>query len=224
LQDLLGIVALESVRNKALIIGEDLGTVPPEVRDVLAKANVLSYRLLYFEKDGQRDFILPQDYPELALVTITTHDLPTLAGFWMHSDIKMREEAWMFANHEAVISASAEREADKRKLVGVLKTLALLPEGYEYDTDPYGEMSDEVHAAVMHFLAMTPAKLFLTSQEDLFRETDQQNLPGTISEYPNWSLKTKFTVKQLNSDPELRRFCEIFGKVVERSGRYKHVT
>jgi 4-alpha-glucanotransferase len=223
LQDLLRIVALESVRNKVLIIGEDLGTVPPQVRDVLAKTNILSYRLLYFEKDEQQNFILPQHYPELALVTITTHDLPTLAGFWMHNDIKIREEAWMFNNHEAVVSASDEREADKRKLVHVLKELALLPGTYENNTNTHGEITEEIHAAVMGFLAMTPAKLFLTSQEDLFKETNQQNLPGTISEYPNWSLKMKHTVTQLNSDPELRRFCEIFGKVVERSGRNKHV-
>jgi 4-alpha-glucanotransferase len=221
--DLLKIVLLESVRNKVLIIGEDLGTVPPQVRDVLAKAHVLSYRLLYFEKDGQQNFLLPRDYPELALVTVTTHDLPTLAGFWTHADIKIREEAWMFKNHDAVISASEEREADKRKLVAVLKDLELLPADYEYDTSTCGEMTDYIHAAVMGFLAMTPAKLFLASQEDLFKETDQQNVPGTISEYPNWSLKMKHTVEQLNNDPELKRFCEIFGKVVERSGRNKPV-
>lgn len=218
-QDLLRIVALESVRNKVLIIGEDLGTVPPRVRDELAKANVLSYRLLYFEKDEQQNFTLPQDYPELALVTITTHDLPTLAGFWMHTDIRIREKASAFNNPEAVIHASDEREADKRRLVAALKQLALLPEGCENNPNAHGEITDEIHSAVLGFLAMTPAKLFLANQEDLFMDTDQQNLPGTISEYPNWSLKMKHTVEQLNSDPELRRFCEVFGKVVERSGR-----
>jgi 4-alpha-glucanotransferase len=106
----------------------------------------------------------------------------------------------------------------------VLKELALLPGTYENNTTTHGEITEEIYAAVMGFLAMTPAKLFLASQEDLFKETNQQNLPGTISEYPNWSLKMKHTVTQLNSDPELRRFCEIFGKVVERSGRKKHVT
>ena len=223
LHDLLRIVALESVRNKVVIIGEDLGTVPPQLRDVLAKANVLSYRLLYFEKDGQQNFILPQDYPELALVTITTHDLPTLAGFWMHADIGIREEAGLFKHYDAVLSASDDREADKGRLVTVLKELGLLSGAYENDVDPYAEMTQEIHAAVMGFLAITPAKLLVISLEDLCKEAAQQNLPGTISEYPNWSLKTKHTVKQLRSDPEVRRFCEVFRKVVERSGRNKHV-
>jgi 4-alpha-glucanotransferase len=223
LDDLLRIVILESVRNQALIIGEDLGTVPAEVRNVLAKAYVLSYRLLYFEKNSHQDFILPKDYPKLALVAITTHDLPTLAGFWTHTDIKIREEAGMFNSREAVISASAERETDKKKLVAVLKALGLLPGGYAYTWNAREEMTDEVYTAIMGFLAMTPAKLFLVSCEDLFKETDQQNMPGTISEYPNWSLKMKHTVRELWRDPELRRFSEIFGKVVGRSGRNKHV-
>jgi 4-alpha-glucanotransferase len=223
-QDLLGIVLLESVRNKVLIIGEDLGTVPPHVRDVLAAANVLSYRLLYFEKDGQQNYLGPHDYPELALVTITTHDLPTLAGFWTHTDIKIREDAGMFKDHQAVINTSEEREADKRRLLAVLKDLELLPRDYTYDGNPQAEMTEDIHAAVFEFLAMTPAKVFLASQEDLFREKDQQNVPGTVSDYPNWSLKMPHTVKQLHSDPELRRLCEIFGKVAEKSGRTKHMT
>ncbi|MBW1741852.1 MAG: 4-alpha-glucanotransferase [Deltaproteobacteria bacterium] len=223
LHDLLGIVALESVRNKVVIVGEDLGTVPPQLRGVLAKANILSYRLLYFEKDEQQGFILPQNYPELALVTITTHDLPTLAGFWRHADIKIREEAGMFNDPQAVINASNERESDKRRLLDVLKVLELLPVSYDNNKSAHEEVSGEIHTAVMGFLAMTPAKLFLVSQEDLFKETDQQNLPGTTSEYPNWSLKMKHTVEQLSSDSEVRRFCEVFGKIVERSGRNNHV-
>lgn len=222
LRDLLRIVFLESVRNQVLIIGEDLGTVPPEVRDVLAKGNVLSYRLLYFEKDAEQDFIPPKDYPELALVTITTHDLPTLAGFWRHTDISTREEAGMFDSHEAVVCASAQRETDKKKLVAVLKTLGLLPGGYAYTSNANEEMTDDVHAALMGFLAMTPAKLFLASLEDLFKETEQQNMPGTISEYPNWSLKMKHTVEKLGCDPEPRKYGEIFGRIVERSGRNRH--
>ncbi len=222
-QDLLRIIALESVRNKVVIIGEDLGTVPPYIRDALAEANVLSYRLLYFEKDEQQNFILPQNYPELALVTITTHDLPTLAGFWMHADVKIREEAGMFNDPQAVINASNERESDKRRLFDVLKVLELLPEAYSDNTSAHEEVSEEILTAVIGFLAMTPAKLFLVSQEDLFKETDQQNLPGTTSEYPNWSLKMKHTVEQLSSDSEVRRFCEVFRKVVEKSGRNKHV-
>jgi 4-alpha-glucanotransferase len=218
-EDLLRIVALESVRNQVVIVGEDLGTVPANMRDILAEANIFSYRLLSFEKDDQQNFILPQDYPELAVVTVTTHDLPTLAGFWTHRDIKIRDGAGMFDSQQAVMNASDEREADKRKLLALLEDLSLMPA--HLDKNAYPEVTGEIHNAVVGFLAMTPAKLFILSQEDLFKETEQQNLPGTTVEYPNWSVKMRYTVEQLRSDPKARTFCDMFRAVISKSGRNK---
>ncbi|MCK4729306.1 MAG: 4-alpha-glucanotransferase [Desulfobacterales bacterium] len=218
-EDLLRILALESVRNQVVIIGEDLGTVPVYIRDILGETNIFSYRLLYFEKDDQQGFILPQDYPELALVTVTTHDLPTLAGFWTHRDIEVRKEAGMFDNEQAVMKAAAERTADKKRLLGLLQELGLLPGDCSIDVNAYPEVTGELQNAVVGFLALTPAKLFILSQEDLFKETDQQNLPGTTAEYPNWSLKMKYTLEQLRKDPNVRTFCEMFRNWIDRSGR-----
>lgn len=218
-EDLLGILALESVRNQVVIIGEDLGTVPAYIRDKLNETNIFSYKLLYFEKDEQQNFIQPQEYPELALVTVATHDLPTLAGFWTHRDIEVRKEAGMFDNQQAAIKAAAEREADKEKLLGLLQELDLLPGHCARDIKAYPELTRELHNAVVGFLALTPAKLFVLSQEDLFKEARQQNLPGTIREYPNWSLKTKYGVEQLRRDPKARAFCEMFRAWIDRSGR-----
>lgn len=220
-RDLLRILALESIRNQVVIVGEDLGTVPPYIRDILKDANIFSYRLLYFEKDDQQDFVRPQDYPELALATVTTHDLPTLAGYWAHRDIEIRKEAGMFDKKRAVISAAAEREADKEKLFALLQDLGLLPAYCNRDLNAYPELNGEIHSAVVGFLALTPAKLFVLSQEDLFKEKDQQNLPGTTAEHPNWSLKMKYTVEQLRKDPDARAFCDMFRNWVERSGRNK---
>ncbi len=218
-EDLLMIVALESVRNQVVIVGEDLGTVSPYIRKRLTEANILSYRLLYFEKDNQQNFVLPEDYPELALVTVTTHDLPTLAGFWTHRDIEVRKEAGMLENQQALIEAAAERTVDKEKLLGLLQELGLLPEHCSTDVNAYPEVTGELHNAVVGFLAMTPAKLFILSQQDLFKETDQQNLPGTTNEYPNWSLKMKYALEQLRSDPEARAFSDMFRNWIKRSGR-----
>ncbi len=218
-EDLLRILALESVRNQVVIIGEDLGTVPAYIRDILGETNIFSYRLLYFEKDDQQGFILPQDYPELALVTVTTHDLPTLAGFWTHRDIEVRKEAGIFDSQRAITEAAAEREADKEKLLELLQDLGLLPGDCSTDVNAYPEITGELHNAVVGFLALTPSKLFILSQEDLFKETDQQNLPGTTAEYPNWSLKMKYTLEQLRKDPNVRTFCEMFRNWIDRSGR-----
>jgi 4-alpha-glucanotransferase len=218
-EDLLNLVALESVRGQVLIIGEDLGTVPPYVRDRLSETNILSYRLLYFERDGRRRHILPQDYPELALVTVGTHDLPTLAGFWTHRDIAVRKEVGLLDSQQAAVAATSEREADKRTLLVALQELSLLPK----DTGPeaYPEIMGDLHDAVVGFLASTPAKLFLLSQEDLFKETEQQNLPGTTVEYPNWSLKARYSVEQLGTDPRARGFCVMFRNWIDRTGRCK---
>lgn len=218
-KDLIGIVALESVRNQVVVIGEDLGTVPAYIRDILGEANIFSYRLLYFEKDDQGGFVLPQDYPELALVTVATHDLPTLAGFWTHRDIKIRKEAGMFDSQQAGVKAASEREIDKHNLSELLQDLKLLPEHYHCDQKAHPEVTGELHNAIVGFLALTPAKLFILSQEDLFKETDQQNLPGTTVEYPNWSLKMKYTVEQLRSNSKAKAFSDMFQNRIKRSGR-----
>lgn len=220
-EDLLSILALESIRNEVVIIGEDLGTVPLYIRDRLEEKNIFSYRLLYFEKDDEQNFVRYHDYPELALVTIATHDLPTLAGFWIHRDIEVRKEAGMFAKQQAVINAAAEREEDKQKLLACLQDMDLLFADSNRGARTYPEVTREVHNAVIGFLALTPAKLFVLSQDDLFKEKDQQNFPGTTAEYPNWSLKMKYTVEQLRKDPSARAFCDMFRDWIDRSGRNK---
>jgi len=218
-EDLLNIVALESVRNQVIIVGEDLGTVPEHIRHTLRKRDIFSYRLLYFEKDDQGRPILPQDYPELAVVTVGTHDLPTLAGFWTHRDIEVRKEAGLFQEQQALISTAQERETDKENLVALLQDLGLLPQ--EGGLEAYPEVSGQLHNAVVGFLARTPAKLFILSQEDLFKVRDQQNLPGTTVEYPNWSVKAAYTVEQLGSEPRATAFGAMFRDWVDRTGRYK---
>jgi len=218
-EDLLKILALESVRNQVVIIGEDLGTVPQYIRDRLVEANVLSYRLLYFEKNENQDFIKPSNYPELALVTISTHDLPTLAGFWTHKDIDVRETLGIFDGPDAIEEAIQDRRTDQGKLLKLSKELGILENHFTNAPEDYPEITGKLHNAFVGFLALTPSKLFVLSQEDLFKAKDQQNIPGTTSEYPNWSLKMKYTVEQLCTDPQVQDFSKMFRTWVERSGR-----
>jgi len=217
-QALLSILALESVRNQVIVIGEDLGTVPDEARQVLHQFGILSYRLLYFEQDNGR-FRPPREYPRDALVSATTHDLPTLAGFWLGRDIDARRDAGLLPDDGAYQSMRAGRAREKQKLLDLLWELKLLPEWFPRDASQVPELAGELHNAIVGFLASTPSKLMLLNQEDLLKQTEQQNLPGSTVEYPNWSRKMKCTVEELWKSEEIRDFALMFRSWLDRTGR-----
>ena len=216
--DFVRILALESVRNQVVIVGEDLGTVEPEVREALSRFGILSYRLLYFEKNKDGQFRGIDEYPAQALVSSTTHDLPTLAGYWVSADIEARHNAGVI--DEATYKAQIEqRQADRQKMLDVLFAHRLMPADLPRSAAAYPELTGELHNAVVGFLAMTPSQLLAINQEDLTKEMSQQNLPGTTWQYPNWSRKMRFTVEELRSHPEARGFTAMFRNWIENSGR-----
>lgn len=197
--DLVRVLALESVRNRVLIVGEDLGTVPDIARETLARFGILSYRLFYFERDRAGRFRPPSEYPIDALVSVSTHDLPTLAGFWEGRDILARRDAGVLPGGEALDRIFADRLAEKQKMLDLLHTQRLLPDSFPRDAAAVAEFSGELHSAIVGFLAGTPCRLFLLNQEDLFKDSEQQNLPGTTAEYPNWRHKMKYAIEELDS-------------------------
>lgn len=217
-ESLLAILALESVRNRVIVIGEDLGTVPDEAREILHRFGILSYRLLYFEQDNGR-FRAPEEYPRDALVSATTHDLPTLAGFWTGKDIETRREAGVLPNEAAYQNMRADRAREKQKLLDRLHDLHLLPDWFPRDQARVPELAGELHNAIVGFLASTPSKLMVLNQEDLLKETEQQNLPGSTSEYPNWRRKMKCTVEELWTSTEVQDFTRMFRGWLEQTGR-----
>lgn len=193
-EDLIRILALESSRNQYFIVGEDLGTVEPWVREVLARFAILSYRLLYFERaDGGR-FKLPHEYAHQALVSTTTHDLPTLAGFWTGSDIEARKNAGVL-DEAGYQGSRADRERDKQRLTEALRQAQLLPDG------DHSQWSDQVRDACLAYLAQSPAMLLSLNHEDLSGEPAQQNLPGTTAQYPNWGRKMTHSPEELAAAP-----------------------
>lgn len=215
--DLVRILALESVRSKVVIIGEDLGTVEPEVREILADFGILSYRLLYFERfDGL--FKTPDQYPEKALATSTTHDLPTIAGFWTGADIDARLKAGTI-DRAAYDAQHADRSRDKQRLLDALFAARLLPASYESSADRIPELTGELHYAIIGFLARTPSLLWVVNQEDMTKETAQQNLPGTTAEYPNWSRKMRWSIEDLKDLREARDCAAMIAYWVETTGR-----
>ena len=218
-EDLIRIVALESVRHRVVVVGEDLGTVEPEVREALARFGILGYRLLYFEKDGRGEFRRKADYPQQALVSSTTHDLPTLAGFWSCEDIEQRRRAGVLPDETSYRTQLAARAEEKQKMLDVLLAEGLLPPGFPRYASHIPELTGELHNAVIGFLASTPSMLLLVNQEDLTKEIAQQNLPGTTWQYPNWSRKMHFRIDELYSARQATDFVRMFHNWIERSGR-----
>jgi 4-alpha-glucanotransferase len=217
-EDLVRILALESVRNHVLIVGEDLGTVEPEVRETLARLGIFSYRLFYFEKNTNGAFRRSDEYPPHALVSSTTHDLPTLAGFWVGADIEARRSAGLI--DAAAYAAQFENRArEKQKMVDVLFEQGFLKPELPRRALDYAELTGDLHHAVIGFLAETPCQLLAINQEDLTKELHQQNLPGSTWQYPNWGRKMRFTVEELRQDPEARSYTAMAVDWIARSGR-----
>jgi glycogen operon protein len=187
LADLLGELALESVRAKCFVVGEDLGTVPDGFRETLATANVLSYRVLWFERSGI-DFIPPAHYPAGAVACVSTHDLPTLAGWREGADIAERASLGLL-DAERAEAATAERKTEIAALASAL-----------------GGPADA--AAVHGFLATSPCALVMAQADDLGGETVAVNLPGTDRERPNWRRKIRTPVPELIEQPSARAIID----------------
>jgi 4-alpha-glucanotransferase len=216
--DMVRILALESVRNQVVVVGEDLGTVEPAVRETLARFGILSYRLFYFEKNERGEFRRDDEYPVQAVVSSTTHDLPTLAGFWIQADVEARRAAGVL-DDEGYRSQVAGRMIEKQKMLDVLFQLGLMPAHLPRQAAAYPELTGELHNAIIGFLARTPSQLLAINHEDLTKERFQQNLPGTTWQYPNWGRKMRFTVEQLRQDPEARGYTLMFRNWIVKSGR-----
>ena len=204
-EELLAIVALESVRSKTLVIGEDLGTVPDWVREQLSKARVLSYRVFYFERNAGGAMKSPGDYPAQSLAVATTHDLPTLAGFWSGEDLRVRSRLGAFPDSATHRQASEDRQRDKAVILSALQQEGLLPNGVTQDLATAPAMTNELSQAIHIYLARTPACIMLANLEDGLGELSQTNLPGTVDSHPNWIRKYAVHVDEIISDARLRQ-------------------
>jgi len=195
LQDLLRLTALESLRHQAIVIGEDLGTVPPGFSEQLAEAGVLGIRALWFQREGQ-DFLPPEAWPVSAMATTSTHDLSTVAGWWAGRDIERRKALGLLAPQaDAAEAARHEREAGKAALHKALKAAAVMA----------GPPEEAPLGAVLAYVGRTPAPLVLAPLEDVLGIVEQPNLPGTVEGHPNWRQRLPRDAAELLDTPEARQ-------------------
>ena len=205
LEDLVGIVALESRRNRCLVIGEDLGTVPAGFRERMAQARILSYRVLFFETDPESGaFLAPAAYPRLALAVVSSHDLPTLAAWWRSADIDLKAKLQLYPSPAEERRQREERRRARAALLEALNAAGLLDSGAE-------PSDDALYVAVHTFLARSRALLALAQLDDVAGEIDPVNVPATTDEqHPNWRRRLGLPLEALSESARWRALVAAF--------------
>lgn len=205
LEDLLALLALESHRHGAVVIGEDLGTVPPGFRNRLRRAGIAGMDVLWFERT-RLSFRNPSRWRGDAVAMTTTHDLPTVAGWWSGEDIRTRR-----ALRLAGATEEQEREPDRPRL-----WRAFTSAGVADGEPPPAEQSEPAVDAALGFVAQSPAPLMLAPVEDLLGLREQPNLPGTIDEHPNWRRRLRPLARELFEEPAVRARADTIARNRQR--------
>lgn len=201
--DLLNLTALESWRHDAIIIGEDLGTVPEGFREEISDVGVLGMQVLWFEKEGGL-FIDPSRWRHGAMATTTTHDLPTVAGWWQAKDIEWSKKLDRFEEGKTYQSELRAR-ADERKALWAAFDYAGVSHGEQPASDKPGSVID----SAIEFVASSPSPLTLIPVEDIIGLDEQPNLPGTIGEHPNWCRRLPAAVSDILRNSEAKNRLSI---------------
>ncbi len=203
---LLAILTLEATRAGALVVGEDLGTVEERVRSSLAAAGVLGSSVLWFETEAE-DFLPPERWRELSLATVTTHDLPTAAGFLAEEHVRVREELGQLG-----LPVEQERERVRQERAALLRRLE--------DSGLLAAHGGDPVLAMHAMLPASPSRLVLAALGDAVGDLRQPNLPGTVEEYPNWRLPVAdaagrpIGLEELLESPGVRRLTALLAEGV----------
>jgi len=210
--ELVRLVALESQRQRCAVVGEDLGTVPSGFRETMQAANLLSYRVVMFERRWDGNFIPPGDYPPLAAASAATHDLASLKGFWLGRDIAWRQRLQLYPDAAAEAADIADRHTARWQILEALAREGLMP--YERFGEFLPREAEPVYAAelgdaILAFLARSRARLMLVQIEDIAGEVEQANLPGTSDAHPNWRRRLSAPLDEILEGPRMRRVAAL---------------
>lgn len=196
---MLGILVEEAKLAGAVVVGEDLGTVEDVVTRTLQERNILGSAVLWFTRDDDGRFLPPGDWPGNAMASISTHDLPTAAGFLSGEHVLARAEAGVLTRDVKVEWAAAT--ADRTALLDLLDAEGL--------TGP-DSTDEEIILAMHQLLLRTPCRIVLASPYDVLGEPRQPNLPGTTTQYPNWRVPLPLPLEDLTTDARMKQIVDLF--------------
>ncbi|ENM5835466.1 4-alpha-glucanotransferase [Vibrio metoecus] len=206
-KDMLAILALESHRHQCSVIGEDLGTVPDEIVELLRDAGVHSYKVFFFEtskEDG--GYVSPAHYAEQSMAALCTHDMPTLRGFWHCDDLKMGREIGLYPDEEQLQGLFDDRLKSKQGILDSVAWHGYLPDGVGRDATQVPMDSYLSEALQLHVAAGSSA-LLSVQLEDWLEMDKPVNIPGTVNEYPNWRRKLSMNLDEIFAREEVNRIA-----------------
>lgn len=192
LQDLLRLVAIEAHAHGAIAIGEDLGTVPEGLRDEMSARGILGMRVLPFERDAEGGFLPPQGWQREAVGMTSTHDLPTIAGWWAGRDLHWRAR---IAACDVAAEALTAREGERAAFAAAAAETGIAP--------TLDDADDAVDAAIA-YVAQSACDIALIPLEDLLGLDESPNLPGTVDEHPNWRRRIAAPAQDLLGAPKVK--------------------
>ena len=203
LDDLLAILALESQRQQCMVIGEDLGTVPEAIVDKLQEAGVYSYKVLWFEQSTGA-FRAPAHWAVQAMAVATTHDMPTLRGWWQSGDLTLGSRLGLYPDKVILQGLYQQRRAAKQALLTSLHRTDNLPKrsGQQANRTP---MSQALNQGLHRYLADTRSALLGLQPEDWLDMASPVNVPGTSDEYPNWRRKLSTPLEAMFADAHINQ-------------------
>lgn len=218
-QDMLAILALESHRYQCSVIGEDLGTVPDEIVDILADAGVHSYKVFFFEtSEDDGGFISPKHYAPQSMAALCTHDMPTLRGFWHCDDLKMGQEIGLYPNQEQLNGLFDDRLECKQGILDSVAWHGFLPEGVGRDASQVPMDSYLAEALQLH-VAAGSSTLLSVQLEDWLEMDQPVNIPGTVDEYPNWRRKLSMNLDEIFAHEGVNRIASRLTDVREKASK-----
>ena len=194
--DILRVIALESRRNQCIVIGEDLGNVPDGFSETIQNAGLLSFKVMFFERWDSGLFKRPENFPSQSVVTVATHDTPTLAGWWQGRDLEWRTKLKLNADDDTNRADTELRASERSNLIAALEDLQVIDRREAPPQNP-AIMNTELSISVQKYLAQSPSHIQLIPLEDALQIIEQVNIPGTIDEHPNWLQKLPVTLEDL---------------------------